>query len=199
MSPPFLILQLVGSIIGALLYAGFFKMSLNWIRGEGASWKDSFYFLRGKGPTLELIKYGLLGWGYYLISSFLVFRFPEISILSTVSGLFLMMFYCLAMTLVFDRGLKFWPAAVSSFKYILKNLITVGLLVLMLGVVYFLSVIPLGIGLIWTLPAYLLGMILVYEGAFGQGIGEKEAPEPDELVKVKKPEEDSAIDKLIFE
>jgi len=88
-------------------------------------------------------------------------------ILLIIPGLYLSVAYMLAIPLVVERGLSPWQALEASRKAITQHWFKVFGLFLLLGLIMTLSMIPLGIGLIWTIPLFVVAMGVLYRTIFG--------------------------------
>tara|TARA_R110002072_G_scaffold935_2_gene7579 strand:- start:7971 stop:8675 length:705 start_codon:yes stop_codon:yes gene_type:complete len=88
-------------------------------------------------------------------------------ILLVVPGLYLLFAYMLALPLLVDKQLGIWEALETSRKAITPCWFRVVGLSLISAVVVAVSAIPLGIGLIWTLPFLGLVMAIVYRDLVG--------------------------------
>lgn len=100
---------------------------------------------------------------YLLMVAFIVIGF----ILLVVPGLYLLFAYMLALPLLVDKQLGIWEALETSRKAITPCWFRVVGLSLISAVVVAVSAIPLGIGLIWTLPFLGLVMAIVYRDTVG--------------------------------
>lgn len=88
-------------------------------------------------------------------------------ILLILPGLYLSIAYMLAIPLVVERGLSPWQALEASRKAISQHWFKVFGLFLLLGLIVGLSAIPLGIGLVWTIPLMIIAMGILYRTIFG--------------------------------
>lgn len=88
-------------------------------------------------------------------------------ILLIIPGLYLSIAYMLAIPLVVERGLSPWQALEASRKAITQHWFKVFGLFLLLGLIVGLSAIPLGIGLVWTIPLMIIAMGILYRTIFG--------------------------------
>jgi uncharacterized membrane protein len=68
---------------------------------------------------------------------------------------------------VVERGLSPWQALETSRKAISQHWFKVFGLFLLLGIIMGLSMIPVGIGLIWTIPLFIISMGVLYRTIFG--------------------------------
>ena len=89
------------------------------------------------------------------------------SLLLLLPGIYLGVAYMLAMPLVIERGLSPWQALETSRKAISQHWFKVFGLFLLLGIIMGLSMIPVGIGLIWTIPLFIISMGVLYRTIFG--------------------------------
>ncbi|GLK91791.1 hypothetical protein [Pseudomonas turukhanskensis] len=87
--------------------------------------------------------------------------------LFVVPGIYLSVAYILAIPLVVERGLSPWQALEASRKAINQHWFKVFGLFLLLGVLMSLSMIPLGIGLLWTIPLMVVSLGVLYRTIFG--------------------------------
>jgi hypothetical protein len=88
-------------------------------------------------------------------------------LLFVLPGIYLSIAYLLAIPLVVERGLGPWQALEASRKAISQHWFKVFGLSLMLMLIMLLSAIPLGIGLIWTLPLMIMAAAVLYRTIFG--------------------------------
>ncbi|OWP49378.1 hypothetical protein [Pseudomonas nitroreducens] len=82
-------------------------------------------------------------------------------------GIYLSVAYILAIPLVVERKLSPWQALEVSRKAITQHWFKVFGMFLVLGVILIVSAIPLGIGLIWTLPLSIIAIGVLYRTIFG--------------------------------
>ncbi|MEQ9727707.1 hypothetical protein ABRP29_18895 [Pseudomonas sp. WHRI 8822A] len=88
-------------------------------------------------------------------------------ILLLIPGIYLAVAYMLAIPLIVERGLSPWQAMEASRKAITQHWFKVFGLFLLLGLIVSISAIPLGIGLIWTIPLFVMVMGVLYRTIFG--------------------------------
>lgn len=89
------------------------------------------------------------------------------TLLLLLPGLYLGVAYSLALPLAAERGLSPWQALEASRKAVNRHWFKVFGLYLTLGLYLLLSAIPLGIGLIWTLPMAVIAVGVLYRTVFG--------------------------------
>ncbi|MNG14005.1 hypothetical protein D3C84_977260 [compost metagenome] len=66
-----------------------------------------------------------------------------------------------------ERGLSPWQALEASRKAITQHWFKVFGLCLLLGLITMVSAIPLGIGLVWSIPLFVIAMGVLYRTIFG--------------------------------
>lgn len=88
-------------------------------------------------------------------------------LLLVIPGIYLMIAYSQAMLLVVDKGLSPWQALEASRKAVSHHWFGIFGLMFVLWFIVLFSMIPLGIGLIWTLPLVLISMGVIYRNMFG--------------------------------
>ena len=88
-------------------------------------------------------------------------------ILLIIPGIYLAVAYYMTIPLLGDRELSAWQAMEASRKAVSKRWFRVAGLFLVTAVVVGLSALPLGIGLVWTMPWALLVMGVLYKRMFG--------------------------------
>ena len=88
-------------------------------------------------------------------------------ILLVIPGIYLSIAYFMAMPLVVEKGLSPWQAMEVSRKAISKRWFSFFFLGMLLSLILVVSMIPLGIGMIWTLPLMLITYGVVYRNMFG--------------------------------
>jgi len=88
-------------------------------------------------------------------------------ILLIIPGLYLSFAYFLAIPLVVEKNLGPWQALESSRKAITHHWFKVFFTYILMGFIYMISIIPLGIGLIWTLPMMVNVSGILYRIMFG--------------------------------
>jgi hypothetical protein len=84
-----------------------------------------------------------------------------------IPGIYLTVATFLALQLVADRQLGPWEAVKTSIKATTHNWFAIFLLLLALFCIMAISCIPLGIGLIWTLPLFFIAKGILYRNVFG--------------------------------
>jgi len=90
-------------------------------------------------------------------------------LLLVIPGIYLAIAYSMAVPLMIEKNMRLWEALETSRKAIHKCWFGVFGLYIVLGVILLVSIIPLGIGLIWSMPFLFISMGIVYRSLFGVG------------------------------
>ncbi|MBX2867383.1 MAG: DUF975 family protein [Acidiferrobacterales bacterium] len=88
-------------------------------------------------------------------------------VLLILPGIYLSIAYLMAFPLVTEKGLGPWRALETSRKAVTKKWFKFFGLCICLGLIFIISLIPLGIGLIWSAPFVLIAYGIVYRNMFG--------------------------------
>lgn len=146
--------QLVIMLVGMPLWLGLAMVGVKLSIGVPAPAGSVFgYFNR----TLKLFATMILMYLMILIGLMLL----------VIPGIYLMIAYSQAMLLVADKNLSPWQALESSRKAVGHHWFGVFGVMFVLWFIVALSMIPLGIGLIWTMPLVLIAMGIIYRNMFG--------------------------------
>ena len=100
----------------------------------------------------------------YILMSLMIFAGL---ILLVLPGIYLMFAYYLALPLVAEKGLKPWQALEASRKAITHRWFSFFWLSILLTLIIFISMFPLIIGWIWTIPMSIIAYGIVYRNIFG--------------------------------
>ncbi|HSH13409.1 MAG TPA: hypothetical protein VLA15_06660, partial [Desulfurivibrionaceae bacterium] len=88
-------------------------------------------------------------------------------ILLIIPGIYLTLAYMLAIPLIIDKGMGPWQAMEASRRGITKHWFKIFGLYFVMGLIYLLGMIPLGLGLIWTMPMLVMVGGILYREIFG--------------------------------
>jgi uncharacterized membrane protein len=88
-------------------------------------------------------------------------------LLLIIPGIYLAIGYGLTFPLIMEKGLGPWEAMEASRKAIHHSWFQIFGIYLLVGLIVGLSAIPLGIGLIWTIPMAAIAVGVVYRIVFG--------------------------------
>lgn len=109
--------------------------------------------------------------GYILplvISSFLTTLLTFFGfLLLVIPGIYLSVAYLMVIPLIIDKEMGPWQAMETSRKAINRHWFKVFGLYLLMGLIFTLSSIPMGIGIIWTFPMFILVGGILYREIFG--------------------------------
>jgi uncharacterized membrane protein len=88
-------------------------------------------------------------------------------LLLILPGIYLSISYCMVMPLIADRDMSAWRAMETSRRTVSKRWFDFFGLLFLMGLVIFASMLPLGLGLIWSLPWAINVIGVVYRRVFG--------------------------------
>jgi hypothetical protein len=88
-------------------------------------------------------------------------------LLLVVPGIYLAVSYTMAINLMIDKNMRIWEALEASRQAITACWFRTFGLYIVIFVIIVVSAIPLGIGLIWSLPFAALSMAIIYRNLFG--------------------------------
>ena len=88
-------------------------------------------------------------------------------VLLIVPGIYLSIAYVMAIPLVIDRNMGPWEALECSRKAVTKKWFNFFGILIVMSLIAAVSAIPLGIGLIWTIPMMALVYAIMYRQTFG--------------------------------
>lgn len=84
-------------------------------------------------------------------------------------GVYLLFCYVFAPILAYERGYGFWDALETSRRVVTQHFFSVvGVWIVLLGILL-VSLVPLGLGLIWTVPFFTIAVGVMYRELFGTG------------------------------
>jgi DNA-directed RNA polymerase subunit M/transcription elongation factor TFIIS len=148
------VVQLIATWVSILMTAGVMLIGVRRAKEQRVSWRMAFSgFSRAFAITMAIIlQCVMVAIGFALL---------------VIPGIYLAVGYALALPLILDKGLGPWAALEASRKAIHKKWWTVLGLYLLMLLVYFVSAIPLGLGLIWTVPMFFVLIGVLYVRLFG--------------------------------
>lgn len=147
-------LQAVFSFLSFVFTAGILLIAVYKIGQKPFSWKMVFYGFSRVGSLLLLF----ILQSIMLVIGFLLFILP---------GIYLSVGYVLAIPLLFVKGLSPWQALEESRKAVHKRWWTIFFAMIAMSILLGLSAIPLGLGLIWTVPMFVVLVGVLYYHFFG--------------------------------
>ena len=153
-----LVVQFATSIFAtAVAYpflAGVSMIGIRRAAGQPFSFNDIFSYF---GRTVPLLITAILMMVLIYIGFFLLI----------LPGIYLSVAYMLAMQLVVERNLSPWQALEASRKALSQHWFKAFGLFLLLGLIVAVSIIPLGIGLVWSVPLFVVATGVLYRTIFG--------------------------------
>lgn len=88
-------------------------------------------------------------------------------VLLVIPGIYLAVAYSMSLYLVVDKKLSPWQALETSRKAVTKRWFALFGLYVVLSIFNLIGAIPLGIGLIWTIPLFMIAFGIAYRNMFG--------------------------------
>ncbi len=136
------------------LFMGNFIVSAKLLQGQAPEFRDFFTGFQFFVPLLLLsVVSGIfIGIGMVLL---------------IIPGIYLVVAYIFASTLVIDRRLDFWAAMEMSRRTVTPRWFSYFVLVLLLTVLNLVGALPLGLGLLVTIPVSFGAMTAAYRDLFG--------------------------------
>jgi uncharacterized membrane protein len=149
-----LIINLLNIVLSVILTAGIMMMGVRWATGQPINFS---MLVDGVAKIKPLLIAMILMWIIIAIG-FLLLIIP---------GIYLSIAYGLTIPLIMEKGLGPWEAMEASRKAIHHSWFQIFGLYLVMSLIFMISVIPLGIGLIWTIPMGTIALGIVYRIIFG--------------------------------
>lgn len=148
------IFQAVTDALSVLFTGGLVFMAIRKAGGNPIHWKMIFrgFQLPGKIVVATILQTILVLIGFLLL---------------VLPGIYLMVGYAMTIPLIVDREMSPWQAMETSRKTVHKIWWKMAFLFLIMGLIFLLSMIPVGLGLIWTWPMFLMLAGVVYRYLFG--------------------------------
>ncbi|MCA1765050.1 MAG: hypothetical protein LC633_02160, partial [Desulfobulbaceae bacterium] len=87
--------------------------------------------------------------------------------LLVIPGIYLSVAYALVIPLVIDKEMSPWQAMETSRKGVQRHWFKVFGLYIVMSIICFISAIPMGLGLIWTVPMFFMVNGILYREVFG--------------------------------
>lgn len=152
------VLSFIGGVIGSGLCAtvlgGIYLLGIRQAAGQPLNFNELFSNFNLFMPLfiLNILMAVLIYIGFLLL---------------LIPGFYLAIAYMLALPLAMERKLSPWEALEASRKAITQRWFKVFGLMLVLSLIMMVSAIPLGIGLIWTFPMFIIAVGILYRTIFG--------------------------------
>jgi hypothetical protein len=147
--------QTVTDLLSILFTAGLFLMGIKRAAGETIHWKMIFkgFSCAGKIIVTTILQFILIFIGFLLL---------------ILPGIYLIVGYTMTIPLIIDKGLSPWQAMEMSRKAVHKIWWKVMGIFCIMVLIFMVSFIPLGIGLIWTWPMFIILVGVIYQHLFGE-------------------------------
>ena len=147
--------QALVNVVMVLFTAGLLFMGIRKVAGDPISWKMIFTGFSDSGKIIvaTILQYVLV------IIGLLILVLP---------GIYLAIGYSMTIPLIVDRKMSPWQAMEASRKAVHRVWWRVVGLYLVMGLLFTISMVPLGIGLIWTWPMFIILAGVVYRSLFGR-------------------------------
>ena len=87
--------------------------------------------------------------------------------LLVLPGIYLSIAYIFTLPLIIEKEMDFWQAMEASRKAVHQHWFKIFFIYALLGIIYLISLIPLGLGLIWALPFFVALHGVLYRRIFG--------------------------------
>lgn len=147
--------QLFSAILSIIFLSGLINIAIKRVGSQSFSW--------------TLVFSGFSRLGSILIAGFLMLLLITSGFLLLVlPGIYLAVGYSLTLPLIMDKGAGPWEAMEMSRRAIHDKWWQVFGAYLVMYLLYFLSMIPFGIGMIWTVPMFFMLTAVLYRVLFGQ-------------------------------
>ncbi|MCU9946561.1 DUF975 family protein [Pseudomonas sp. PDM13] len=152
------VLPIVGGLIAsglcASLLGGIYLLGIRQAAGQPLNFNEVFANFGLFVPLfiLSILMAVLIYVGFFLL---------------LLPGIYLGVAYLLALPLAVERKLSPWQALEASRKAISQRWFKVFGLMLVLSLIMMVSAIPLGIGLVWTFPMFIIAVGILYRTIFG--------------------------------
>jgi hypothetical protein len=145
----------VTGVFSVLFSAGLLLMGIRKVAGEQISWTMIF---KGFSCAVKIIVATILQF-ILVIIGFLFLILP---------GIYLAVGYTMTIPLIIDKGLSPWRAMEMSRKAVHEVWWRVAGLFIVMEFIFLASLIPLGFGLVWTWPMFIVLVGVVYRRLFGK-------------------------------
>ncbi|WP_428356127.1 hypothetical protein [Methyloprofundus sp.] len=87
--------------------------------------------------------------------------------LLVIPGIYLSIAYVFSLQLIIEKDMDFWQAMEASRKAVHQHWFKIFFIYLLIGIIYLISLIPIGLGLIWSVPFFVALHGVLYRSIFG--------------------------------
>ncbi len=149
-----LLFQLITNGVSVIFSAGLIAIGIKKVAGGEVGWKMVFdgFPVAGNLIVAAILQTLLVGIGFLLL---------------ILPGIYLSVGYAMTIPLIVDRKMSAWQAMETSRKAIHKEWWKIFGLFIVVGCIFLLSFLPLGLGLIWTWPMFVILGGVVYRSLLG--------------------------------
>ncbi len=147
--------QTAADLLSILFTAGLFLMGIKRAAEETIHWKMIFkgFSCAGKIIVATILQFTLISVGFLLL---------------ILPGIYLIVGYTMTIPLIIEKGLSPWQAMEMSRKAVHKIWWKIMGLFCLMVLIFMVSCIPFGIGLIWTWPMFIVLIGTMYQHFFGE-------------------------------
>jgi uncharacterized membrane protein len=146
--------QMVTNAVSVIFSAGLIYIGIRKVAGKSINWKMVFegFSVAGKLIVATILQALLVGIGFLLL---------------ILPGIYLAIGYTMTVPLIVDRKMSPWQAMEESRKAIHGEWWKIFGLFVVMGLIFMISSLPFGLGLIWTWPMFVVLGGVVYRSLFG--------------------------------
>jgi hypothetical protein len=146
--------QIVQTIVGMPLFAGLYIIGVKKALNRPTKATEVFAYFGKFLPILVMVilLYVMVAIGFLLL---------------IIPGIYLCVAYAFALPLVVDKNLGAWEALEASRKAVTHHWFKFLGLYLVMLLIMLISMIPLGLGIIWTFPMLMIAYGILYSRIFG--------------------------------
>ncbi len=149
-----MVMQLALTAVCLPMWAGLTMIGIRRAVDQPLSYKSPLQYFHKTLPMIAM---------YILMTIFMVIGF----LLLIIPGIYLMMAYMLSYPLMVEKNLGIWSSMETSRRAITHRWFRFTGLFFILGLLNIIALIPLGIGLIWTIPMTHVAIGIAYRNMFG--------------------------------
>ena len=146
-----MIVQLLLTAIAYPLMAGILMLGIRRSVDLPVSFGQAFSYFGFAGPVI-VAAFLMTLLGYMLL---------------VLPGIYLAMAYALTIPLIVEKRLSPWQAMEASRRAVTHHWFKIFFLMLLMGLIFIVSIIPFGLGVIWTYPMMINVLGILYRDIFG--------------------------------
>ena len=147
-------LNIIISILSYPIFAGILMMGLHRSIDAPVNFKMAFAYLSNALPVI-------------IACVFISILVTLGMILLVIPGIYLSIAYVFTLPLIIDKNMDFWQAMETSRKAVTQHWFKVFFSFLLMMIIYLVSIIPFGVGLIWSVPMLVALQGILYRNIFG--------------------------------